>query len=98
MNPTRNATYPFEPGRVLVDDAWYVAAWSSDDRCPHRSSRLSMGRVVGDDIECGYHGFTFDAAGRCVRIADGEPRFELSCAAGEASLKGRQVVQRLLRE
>jgi len=27
-----------------------------------------MSRVIGDQIECGYHGFTFDSAGQCVRI------------------------------
>jgi phenylpropionate dioxygenase-like ring-hydroxylating dioxygenase large terminal subunit len=39
-----------------------------DDRCPHRWAPLSSGKVVGDDIQCGYHGFTFNAEGSCVRI------------------------------
>ena len=26
-----------------------------------------MGRVQGDDIECGYHGLVFDCGGACVR-------------------------------
>ncbi|HTT03106.1 MAG TPA: aromatic ring-hydroxylating dioxygenase subunit alpha [Steroidobacteraceae bacterium] len=39
-----------------------------EDACPHRKLPLSMGRVVGDLLECGYHGLTFDAGGRCVRI------------------------------
>lgn len=38
-----------------------------EDACPHRKLPLSMGRVRGDDIECGYHGLTFDCAGRCVK-------------------------------
>ncbi|MBO9604103.1 MAG: aromatic ring-hydroxylating dioxygenase subunit alpha [Novosphingobium sp.] len=36
------------------------------DRCPHRFAPLSIGRLVGDDIECGYHGLRFDCAGKCV--------------------------------
>jgi vanillate O-demethylase monooxygenase subunit len=36
------------------------------DRCPHRFAPLSDGRLVGDDIECGYHGLRFDCTGRCV--------------------------------
>jgi len=38
------------------------------DRCPHRLLPLSMGDRIGDTIQCGYHGLTFDATGRCVRI------------------------------
>ena len=38
------------------------------DRCPHRHFPLSKSRLVGDDIECGYHGLTFDRRGHCVRI------------------------------
>lgn len=35
------------------------------DRCPHRFAPLSMGKVQGDRIVCGYHGLGFDAQGRC---------------------------------
>lgn len=38
------------------------------DRCCHRTARLSKGFVDGDHIVCGYHGWTYDAAGACVRI------------------------------
>jgi phenylpropionate dioxygenase-like ring-hydroxylating dioxygenase large terminal subunit len=37
-----------------------------EDACPHRKLPLSMGRRAGDDIVCGYHGLTFDDAGRCI--------------------------------
>jgi phenylpropionate dioxygenase-like ring-hydroxylating dioxygenase large terminal subunit len=39
------------------------------DRCPHRSASLSGGRVVGDLIECPYHGWRFDKTGACAQIA-----------------------------
>jgi phenylpropionate dioxygenase-like ring-hydroxylating dioxygenase large terminal subunit len=39
-----------------------------DDRCPHRWAPLSMGRVVGSDIACAYHGFRFAPDGRCSHI------------------------------
>lgn len=39
-----------------------------DDACPHRLSPLSCGKVKGDAVECGYHGMTFDGAGKCIRI------------------------------
>jgi len=37
-----------------------------DDACPHRKLPLSMGRIKGDSVECGYHGLTFDCVGQCV--------------------------------
>lgn len=37
-------------------------------RCPHRHFPLGKSRVVGDDVECGYHGITFAPDGQCVRI------------------------------
>jgi phenylpropionate dioxygenase-like ring-hydroxylating dioxygenase large terminal subunit len=39
-----------------------------EDRCVHRSMPLSLGRVRGDVIECGYHGLQYDCEGACVRI------------------------------
>jgi phenylpropionate dioxygenase-like ring-hydroxylating dioxygenase large terminal subunit len=39
------------------------------DRCAHRNYPLSLGRVAADGgLECGYHGWTYDGAGRCVRV------------------------------
>lgn len=38
------------------------------DACPHRKLPLSKGRIKGDQIECGYHGLTFDCSGSCVRV------------------------------
>jgi len=38
------------------------------DRCAHRGSPLSQGRIDRDRIVCGYHGFTYDASGACVEI------------------------------
>lgn len=39
-----------------------------EDRCLHRSFPLSAGRLDGDQIECAYHGFRFDAAGTLVKV------------------------------
>jgi len=34
-----------------------------EDACPHRKLPLSMGRLTGDCVECGYHGLTWDGTG-----------------------------------
>ena len=38
------------------------------DRCPHRSTRLSVGWVEPGAIRCAYHGWAFDRTGRCCEI------------------------------
>lgn len=39
------------------------------DHCPHRGAALSMGRVTAEGtLECAYHGWQFEAQGRCVAI------------------------------
>ena len=39
-----------------------------NDRCLHRTAKLSLGTVENGHIVCPYHGWAFDGAGRCVRV------------------------------
>jgi len=39
-----------------------------DDRCAHRSAKLSLGRVENGEIQCPYHGWSYGADGVCTRI------------------------------
>ncbi|RJF69408.1 aromatic ring-hydroxylating dioxygenase subunit alpha [Rhodopseudomonas palustris] len=39
-----------------------------EDRCCHRNVPLSIGKLVNDDVQCGYHGLVFDRAGRCISM------------------------------
>jgi len=60
--------------RVLLEEP--VVLWRTqdgapvafEDRCCHRQAPLSVGRVLGDTLQCGYHGLTFDADGMCVDV------------------------------
>lgn len=42
------------------------AAHALADRCPHRFAPLSMGTIVGDQIQCPYHGLRFGTDGACA--------------------------------
>jgi vanillate O-demethylase monooxygenase subunit len=43
-----------------------------EDACPHRKLPLSLGRLTGDEVECGYHGLKFDCTGRCTHMPGAE--------------------------
>ena len=38
------------------------------DRCAHKLVPLSMGQLVGDFVQCGYHGMEYDCSGKCVKV------------------------------
>ena len=59
-----------EPWVLFRTDGRVAALY---DRCPHRRVPLSAGRVVGDTVECGYHGYRFATDGTCVAIPALDP-------------------------
>lgn len=38
------------------------------DRCAHRGHPLSLGKIENGCVRCPYHGFVYDASGKCVEI------------------------------
>ncbi len=40
----------------------------TEDRCCHRNVNLSLGRVEGEAIKCGYHGWEYNTQGACTCI------------------------------
>ncbi|MGH7073384.1 MAG: Rieske 2Fe-2S domain-containing protein [Stellaceae bacterium] len=55
-----------EPVVLFRDRAGKAAAIA--DRCCHRGTPLSLGEVVEQGLQCGYHGMVFDGTGKCVHI------------------------------
>ncbi|KAL5580143.1 hypothetical protein UlMin_012585 [Ulmus minor] len=45
-----------------------------DDKCPHRLAPLSEGRIDEDgNLQCSYHGWSFDGCGSCAKIPQASP-------------------------
>jgi len=56
-------------GRALVFYRTQTGApVALEDRCVHRSFPLSLSKLDGDAIVCGYHGMRYDCSGRCVEV------------------------------
>jgi phenylpropionate dioxygenase-like ring-hydroxylating dioxygenase large terminal subunit len=75
-----------KPGLVLsrkVLGEWLAVFRDSErkpvvlrDRCPHRNSRLSLGRLENGCLRCRYHGWLFEGQGRVVEVPSEGPEFE----------------------
>jgi phenylpropionate dioxygenase-like ring-hydroxylating dioxygenase large terminal subunit len=52
-------------GLALFLDAQGAPA-ALEDRCCHRSARLSLGKVCDGFLACAYHGWQYDRSGQCV--------------------------------
>lgn len=77
LNSWYAAAWGHEVGRALaarticdVDVVLYRtaagAAVALEDACWHRLLPLSLGRLEGDQVVCGYHGLVFNPEGRCT--------------------------------
>lgn len=44
------------------------AVFALENRCAHRQVPLDAGVVCPKGLQCGYHGWTYDATGRCVSV------------------------------
>ncbi|MDA4125256.1 MAG: aromatic ring-hydroxylating dioxygenase subunit alpha [Thaumarchaeota archaeon] len=58
--------------RVLEEELvlWRVKGRANvwQDLCVHRGTRLTLGAIENDRLVCGYHGWTYNADGECVRF------------------------------
>lgn len=90
MNAWYAAAYDVEVGRTLMARTicnqkmvlfrrtdGIVAAL--EDACWHRLLPLSMGRLQGDEVTCGYHGLVYNAQGRCTHMPSQETLNPAAC-------------------
>ncbi|GGF45275.1 ring-hydroxylating oxygenase subunit alpha [Aliidongia dinghuensis] len=62
---------PIKPVRLLGQDLVLFRDETGrlgllDRDCPHRGADLAFGRLEGGGLRCAFHGWLFDAAGRCL--------------------------------
>ena len=83
-----------KPFRLLGTDLvlWKQADGSPvalADRCCHRTAKLSRGFVENGHIVCGYHGWTYDCSGACVRIPQ-QPDLQIPAGARVPSYRAQE--------
>jgi nitrite reductase (NADH) small subunit len=55
-----------------------------DNACPHQGNPLVEGEVLGDVLECAYHGWRFDlATGACLVGAEAARRYPVELVGDE---------------
>src|SRR5579863_3320431 len=73
------AAFPDEVGRTLLARTFLNedvvlfrkqdgSLSALEDRCAHRRLPLSAGRLLGDTIQCGYHGLVYNGTGACIKV------------------------------
>ncbi len=50
------------------------------DRCKHRASRLSGGKVCGGQLQCPYHGWVYDKEGQVISVPSEGSHFKQSAS------------------
>ena len=64
-----------------------------NDRCPHRFVPLSMGKRIGDTLQCAYHGLRFDGSGACVEAPhDDDSQKARACIKGYAAVERDKLI------
>ena len=56
-----------------------------DRHCPHRGADLKFARHEGDGLRCPFHGWKFDAGGRCLETPAEPPSLMLSTRVKQRS-------------
>lgn len=102
----RRFWYPVMPTSLLDDGALHpftllgepIVLWRTAgggvaclrDRCCHRTARLSLGFLENDHVVCGYHGWTFAASGRCIRVPQQAPETPVAANARTAAYRAHE--------
>jgi renierapurpurin 18,18'-hydroxylase len=68
LKPGKSRGCRFAGDPVVVCRSAKGKLFALEDRCAHRQVPLHLGVVVGETIRCGYHGWAYDCAGKCIDV------------------------------
>jgi phenylpropionate dioxygenase-like ring-hydroxylating dioxygenase large terminal subunit len=73
VGPGEIQSAPFLDGRVVVYRGEDGVAQVLSAFCRHLGADLARGVVVGNDLQCAFHHWKYDRAGKCSHIPAGDP-------------------------
>ena len=68
VKPGKTFAAQFAGEPIVLVRPQHGALFALEDRCAHRQVPLSRGTVDGCTLRCCYHGWRYDASGRCVDV------------------------------
>jgi len=68
LKPERALGVQFAGEPIVLARTSSGEVFALEDRCAHRQVPLHAGVVCGERLQCGYHGWLYDASGKCVNI------------------------------
>src|ERR1700679_2674392 len=63
---TRGCLFAGDP--IVVYRGKSGSVFALEDRCAHRQVPLHLGVVDGETLKCGYHGWAYNCAGKCIDV------------------------------
>jgi len=82
----------FLDGRVVVVRGENGRARVQSAYCPHVGADLSVGRVVGNRLQCAFHEWEYDESGSCVKTGVGDPPPRSACIFNFPTLEKYDVI------
>lgn len=69
----------FLDGKIVVFRGEDGNAHVMSAYCPHVGADLSVGRVVGNNVQCAFHHWEYDGTGQCQKTGIGDPAPKAAC-------------------
>lgn len=70
---------PFLDGKIVLMRGTDGAARAMSAYCPHVGADLSLGKVIGDNLQCAFHHWEYDVNGQCAKTGIGDPPPRSAC-------------------